>query len=91
MTMSTKSTSSAMRPATREDFQRLLGTLDDPKVIDILELKPTVADIEEAAVCVAGDHDVLAKSGHHVSAVAAKVVEILTADEDEEPPPQQPT
>ncbi len=86
--MSTKSTSSATRPATREDFERILGNLDDPKVIDILELNPTVADLEEAAMCVAGDHDVLAKSGHHVSAVAAQVVEILTADEEEEPPRQ---
>jgi hypothetical protein len=32
----------------------------------------------------AGDHDVLAKSGHHVPVTAARIIELL-ADEEEEP------
>jgi hypothetical protein len=76
------------RPATREDLRRLLGDLDEPRIIDVLELHPTVADLEEAAVCLAGDQDVLGKEGHRVSLVANQVVEILSADEAEDP--QQP-
>lgn len=87
--MPEKSPTSTARPAAREDFERILGSLEDPKVIDILELNPSVADLEEAAMCMAGDQDVLARSGHHVSAIAAKVVEILTAEE-EEPEPSRP-
>ncbi len=74
---------------TADDLRRILGELEDPKVIEILELNPEVADLEEAAMCMAGDHDVLAKSGHHVSATAGKIVEILTADEEDEERPRQ--
>jgi len=74
------------RPASREDFHRILGELDDPRVIEVLALNPSVQDLEEAAICMAGDHDVLAKSGHHVSHAASRVIEILTAADEEEPP-----
>jgi hypothetical protein len=78
----------SQRPATRADFHRILGSLEDPKIIDILKLNPTVADLEEAAMCVTGDHDVLARDGHHVSSVAVRIAEIIAADEeDDEPPP----
>ncbi len=76
----------APRTATRDDLLRILGGLDDPRVVEILELNPSVADLEEATICMAGDHDILAKSGHHVSATAGRIVEILGADEEEEPP-----
>jgi len=79
---------STPRPATRDDLRHALGELDDPKVIDILELNPSVQDLEEATICMAGDHDILAKSGHHVSATAGRIVEILTAEEEEELPRQ---
>ena len=76
------------QPVTRADFHRVLGSLEDPKIIDILKLNPTVEDLEQAAMCAAGDHDVLAKDGHPVSDVAVRVAEIIAADEeDDEPPP----
>jgi hypothetical protein len=37
-------------------------------------------------MCLAGDHDVLAKSGHHVSATAGRIVEILGEDAEERRP-----
>ena len=83
--MKNTASSAASRPVRREDFERILGSLEDPKMIDLLKLKPSVKDLEEAAICLAGDHDVLAKSGHHVSPVAFRVVEIVTAAEEEEP------
>ena len=72
-------------PASRDDLQRILGELSDPKLIEILELNPTIADLEEATMCMAGDQDILAKSGHHVSATAGRIVEILGEAEEEEP------
>lgn len=80
----------SQQPATRADFHRILGSLEDPKVIDILKLNPTVEDLEQAAVCAAGDHDVLAKDGHQVSDVAVRVAEIITADEEADEPPPVP-
>ncbi|MGZ5912282.1 MAG: hypothetical protein ACXWLB_20565 [Reyranella sp.] len=61
-----------------------MGDLNDATVTEILALKPTVVDLEDVAICKAGDHDVLAKSGHHVSATAASIIELL-AEEEEEP------
>ena len=78
------SAAASCQPATRADFHRILGSLDDPKIIDILELNPTVSDLEQAAICVAGDQDTLAKSGHRVSSVAVRVAEIIVAAEEEE-------
>ncbi len=43
----------------RDDLHRILGDIDDAKVIDILALKPTLPEVEQAAVWAAGDGDVL--------------------------------
>lgn len=67
------------RLANRHDFHRILGELDDAMVIEVLALNPSNVDLEEAAICMAGDHDILAKSGHHVSSTASRIVEILIA------------
>jgi hypothetical protein len=73
--------------ATREDLRRILGDLTDPKLADILGLRPSVEDLEEATMCLAGDQDVLAKRGHRVSATAARIAEILSEPEEEPPRP----
>ena len=72
------------RPVTSIDIRKILGDLDDAKVSAIQALNPSLADLEDAAICMTGDHDVLAKSGHHVPAKAARIVELL-AEEEEEP------
>ena len=69
-------------PAASSEVRRILGELEDDKVAEILALRPTVADLEDVAVCMAGDHDVLAKSGHHVPATAARIVELLAQQEE---------
>jgi len=48
-----------------------------------LDLEPTIVELEEAVVGAAGDADILGKEGHQLSAVAYKIVEILTAGEEE--------
>ena len=73
------------RRATREDFKRIVGELDEPTVIKILAVDPSLEELEEAAICLAGDQDVLAKSGHHVSLKASRVVEIVTSTEEQDP------
>lgn len=72
------------RAAASTDIRKILGDLDDAKIAEILALKPSLADLDDVAVCMAGDHDVLAKSGHHVPVTAARIVELLT-DEEQEP------
>jgi hypothetical protein len=70
-------------PAKREDVQAILGNIDEGKLIEILELRPTVADLEEAVVVAAGDNDILGKSGHSLSAAAAEIADILARDEED--------
>jgi hypothetical protein len=73
--------------ATRDDLLRLVGDVDEHKLLDILALHPTVAEIEEVTLWASGDGDVLAKGGHPLSGVAAQILDILNVDEEEEPPP----
>jgi hypothetical protein len=63
----------------------ILGDLDDTKMLPILALRPTVADVEEASVWLGGDADVFG-AAEPLKGVASQIVTILTVDEEEEPP-----
>jgi hypothetical protein len=69
-----------------DELRAIAGNLDDEKVIDILNLQPTFAELEQAILWASGDGDLLAKGGHPMTGKVAEIVEILTADEDEPPP-----
>jgi hypothetical protein len=58
------SSSSAAHAASagRDDLRQILGDIEDAKILKILALMPTLADLEEAAAWAAGDGDVLAIS-----------------------------
>ena len=77
-------TASSSRPATHDDVRSILGELDETKMLPILALRPTLADVEEASLWLGGDTDVFGAS-EPLSATASQIVTILTADEDEEP------
>ena len=76
-------TASSSRPATRDDVRSILGGLDETKMQPILELRPTVADVEEASIWLGGDADVFG-AAEPLGDTASEIVAILTADEDEE-------
>ena len=59
--------------------------IDPVKLLEIISLRPTLADIEEASVWLAGDADVFG-AGEAVKGVASDIVTILTENEEEEPP-----
>jgi hypothetical protein len=73
-------------PISMDELRAIAGTLDDEKVIDILNLQPTPAELEQAVIWASGDGDLLAQGGHPMTGKVAEIVEILTADEDEPPP-----
>ena len=68
---------------TAEDIRRVFGSIDEAKVLAILALRPTMRDVEEASLWLAGDSDVFG-AGRPVQALAGEIVGILTADEEEE-------
>ena len=69
--------------ATSDDVRRVLGDLDDGKLLDIMALRPTVIDVEEASLWLAGDADIFG-AGRSLPRVAGDIVAILTAEEDDE-------
>jgi len=77
----------AARHATTEDVVRVLGRLDATVLVPIMELRPTITDIEEASMGLGGDHDVF-EPALPLKGVASRIVTILTANEKEEPPPR---
>jgi len=48
--------------ATSDDVARVLGDLDPSKMLPILALRPTILDVEEASMWLAGDRDVFGPS-----------------------------
>jgi len=72
----------------RQEVQRILGDIDDVKVVKILALNPSLNDVEEAAAWLIGNGDFLAKNGHALTGSANAIVELLARDE-EEPSPER--
>ncbi len=72
--------------ATHDDITSVLGEIDPSKMLAIISLQPTIADIELASVWLSGDPDVFG-AGEPVKGKASDIVTILTEDEEEQPPP----
>lgn len=71
--------------ATPDEVRNILGNVDDAKMLAIMDLHPTIPDIEEAFAWLSGDLDVFGPS-RALKDIPGRIVEILTADEDEESP-----
>jgi hypothetical protein len=88
MMQQSNSTEAAKRGfATTDDVARILGNLDPTKMLPIMALRPTILDIEEASMWLAGDRDVFGP-GLPLQGIASQIVAILTTDEEEEEPPR---
>jgi hypothetical protein len=75
-------THTADATATSDDVTRILGDLDPPKMLSIIALRPTILDVEEASMWLAGDRDVFGP-GLPLQGMPSQIVAILTADEEE--------
>ncbi len=80
----TQKTTPAHTVASADDIRRIIANLDNEKLLDITALQPTIGDVEEASLWLAGDSDVFG-AGKPLSSIAGEIVAILTADEEEEP------
>ena len=61
-----------------------MGNIDTEQMLAIMSLHPTIADVEEASVWLAGDADVFG-AGEPVKGVASNIITIMTENEEEEP------
>ncbi|MFN3656589.1 MAG: hypothetical protein ACK4UO_04960 [Pseudolabrys sp.] len=73
--------------ATREDIRSILGPVDTDKLLAILDLQPTVADLETALLWMSGDTDIFGAEPP-IKGAASEIVTILTAEESEEEEPR---
>jgi len=69
--------------ATWQDVKRVLGEMSDIKIADVLALRPTVPELEEAGMWSRGEGDIIGREGHRLSGKAAMIFEIISAEEDE--------
>ena len=69
--------------ATDADITSILGSINSDKLLAILSLQPTIAEVEEAAMWLSGDADVFG-AGKPVKGNASHIVTILTAEEEED-------
>ncbi len=83
MTQHPTETDKAPALATFDDVKGVLGDMEDAKMVAILGLRPTILDIEEASMWLAGDRDIFGP-GEPLKDVPGQIVALLTADEEED-------
>jgi hypothetical protein len=77
-----------VRPlATIKDVIDVLGEIDDATLSAIIDLRPTIADVEEASMWMSGDRDVFG-AGAPLKDVAGEIVSLLGGDDEEDLPPK---
>ena len=69
--------------ATDADIRSILGGINSEKLLEIVSLRPTIADVEEAAMWLSGDADVFG-ANVPIKGNASHIVTILTAEEEGE-------
>ena len=75
----------AHEAATGDDVRHILGDIRDDSLFEILALRPTIVDLEEAALRLTGDGDRLARAGRPLGDIAAEIVALLGEEEEDEP------
>jgi hypothetical protein len=72
--------------ATIKDVTDVLGDIDDATLSAIMDLRPTIADVEEAAMWMSGDPDIFG-AGAPLKDVAGEIVSLVAGDDEENLPP----
>ncbi len=72
--------------ASSAEIKSILGALDESALLEILALRPTIRDIEEAATWLSGDRDIFG-AGEPLKDIVAEIIAILTPNEEDEGPP----
>ena len=70
--------------ATPEELTRLLGHIDPATAAKVLELQPTLTELEEAAMWLAGQGNLPDRAGHSLAGKTAAIYEMLIAQEANE-------
>lgn len=74
--------------AARNDVTRLLGDMTDEDIIQILAIKPTVLELQEAAAWIEGTGDIIDRAGRPMTSRIAGILEIVDRNDDDEGSPR---
>lgn len=69
--------------ASAGDVKAILGALDEAALLEIMALRPSIRDVEDAAMWLSGDRDVFGP-GEPLKGVAGEIVTVLTSGEEAE-------
>ncbi len=76
------SSAQAAMNASAKDIESILGALDESALLEITALRPTIRDVEEAAMALSGDRDIF--GAQPLKGIAAEIVAVLTSNEEDE-------
>ena len=65
--------------AAASDIIRIFGDIGDDRITALLALHPSLAELEQAAMWIHGDGDLLAKNGNPLAGTAAAVFDVVKA------------
>lgn len=71
----------AIETSLHAEILRLFGTIDDHRVVEILDLNPTLEDMEVTAAYVANMDDVMGEERIELSGTAALIYDIVTRND----------
>ena len=83
--MSQDASLQASGAASSADIRSILATVDESALLEILALRPTIRDVEEAAMWLSGDRDIFG-AGEPLKDVVAEIVAVLAPNTEEEAP-----
>ena len=66
--------------ATLDEVSNLLGHIDPETAAKVLELQPSIADLEEVAMWLGGQGDLVDRAGRPLADKVAAIYEMVAAD-----------
>jgi hypothetical protein len=83
--MSKDAAGSGAHTASTAEIRAALGALNESDLLEIAALRPSIREVEEAAIWLSGDRDVFGEATS-LKGVAAEIVAVLVRGDDEEEP-----
>ncbi len=71
------------------ELRQIAGDISDAQLAELLALRPTAAEIEQAVMWANNEGDIVDKGGHALKGKVAKILDILSAGEEEQEPPHK--
>lgn len=79
----------SLQSLSSDELRQIAGDISDAQLAELLALRPTAAEIEQAVMWANNEGDIVDRSGHALEGKVAKILDILSAGEEEQEPPHK--